>query len=213
MLRPTLVAPAPATTLVTLAEAKAHCRVDDTDSDTLITALLGAAESYLDGYSGRLGRALLTQTWEQKFWNFYEFCDLTISGSERSRFPYIYKIRLPVGIASSIESIKYYDTNNDEQTLDTAVYQLLTDDRGSYVSLKPNQSWPGIFYREDAITIQWKAGYGATAATVPLAIRLAVKMMVAHWYENRGVIIADKRMENLPLAVEALLAPFTRVSF
>lgn len=215
MLRPTLITPAPPLTLVTLAEAKGHCRVDDTDNDDVITALVAAAESHLDGYSGRLGRALLAQTWEQKFWNFYECAGLGLRDNEREigKFPFIYKIRLPVGIASSIESIKYFDVNNTEQTLDPSVYQLLADERGSYISLKPNQSWPGIFYREDAITIQWKAGYGTAAASVPAAIKVAMKMMVAHWFENRGVILADKRMESLPLAVEALIAPFTLKRF
>lgn len=40
---------APAELPITLAEAKAHCRVDYTDDDAFITSLIGAAVSHLDG--------------------------------------------------------------------------------------------------------------------------------------------------------------------
>ena len=37
---------APTSEPITLAEAKAQCRVDGTDEDTLITSLIGAARQY-----------------------------------------------------------------------------------------------------------------------------------------------------------------------
>ena len=38
---------------VTLTEAKAHCRVDDTDSDTYITALIQAAREHAEEFCQR----------------------------------------------------------------------------------------------------------------------------------------------------------------
>lgn len=193
MLRPTLSSGPAALTFLTLAEAKAHCRIDHSDDDALITSLVNAVESYLDGYSGILGRALINQTWVQSL---CDFCDPT---------------RLPVGIASSITSITYFDLSNVQQTLATSVYQLLTDDRGSYVSLKPLQLWPQLYDREDAVTITWVAGYGAAAANVPAAIRAAALLILGNLYENREAVVLDTTAIPLPMGAQSLLAPFRRV--
>lgn len=50
--------------VVSLADLKAHLRVDGADEDTLIASLEAAAVAYLDGWGGVLGRAILPQTWE-----------------------------------------------------------------------------------------------------------------------------------------------------
>lgn len=59
---PVLVTP-PASKPVTLADAKDHLRVDHDDEDAVIAALLDAAVSHLDGWTGVLGRAIMPQTW------------------------------------------------------------------------------------------------------------------------------------------------------
>jgi hypothetical protein len=45
---------------VSLAEAKAWCRIDSTDEDALLAALIAAARLQVEGLTGR---ALVTQTW------------------------------------------------------------------------------------------------------------------------------------------------------
>ncbi len=61
-MRLTLVAP-PAETPITLDDAKAQCRILDNYENALIQSYLDAAVSWLDGYSGVLGRCMVTQTW------------------------------------------------------------------------------------------------------------------------------------------------------
>jgi len=57
---------APADPVVTLTEARLHCRVDDgnTADDAAITRYIAAATQRLDGRDGLLGMCLRPQTWE-----------------------------------------------------------------------------------------------------------------------------------------------------
>lgn len=178
--------------LITTSEAKAQCRIDSTDEDTLIDSLVSAAVSHLDGYSGVLGRALVTQTWQQ---DFSGFCS---------------KLRLPVGDLIAVTGVTYYDTSNAQQTLASSVYTAFTDSLGPYVTLKPDQVWPSIYSRADAVRVTWTAGYGAAAA-VPPAIKQAALLLIAHWYDNRSGVAVGETPTEMPLAVNSLLAPFRRV--
>jgi uncharacterized phiE125 gp8 family phage protein len=190
-LKPVLVTAASAA-LVTLAEAKAHLRVDHSDEDSYIQSLINAAVSYLDGFSGRLGRAILEQTWRV---DFEAFAD---------------ELRLPVGDIIAVSSVSYYDQNNVQQTLASTVYQLLTDGLGSYLALKPGQVWPAVYVRSDAVRVTWTAGFGATASSVPAGIKHAALLLVAHWYDNRSAVNVGNITSDLPFTVDALLAPFNR---
>lgn len=49
--------------VVSLADLKAHLRVDHSDEDALITSLEAGAVAYLDGWGGILGRCIMAQTW------------------------------------------------------------------------------------------------------------------------------------------------------
>lgn len=183
---------APTATLVTLADAKLHCRVDGGDEDVLITALVKAAQDYLDGYSGVLGRALLTQTWRQDFDAFSD------------------TMRLPVGNLLAVSSVTYYDASNAQQTLASSVYTAFSDTLGPYVTRKPGQAWPSTYTRPDAVSVTWTAGYGATSAAVPAAIKQAALLLVGHWYDNRAAVNVGSSVAEVPFAVDALIAPFIR---
>lgn len=55
--------------------------------------------------------------------------------------------------------------------------------------------------------ITFTAGYGAPA-DVPAAIRQAMLLLVAHWFDHRN---AAPVRSPLPMTVDALLAPFRRM--
>lgn len=181
---------APAAAPVSLEEAKLHCRVDDDAEDALITGLVSAATAHLDGYTGILGRALVTQTWRQDFCRF---------GA---------KMRLPLRPVASITSVTYFDGDNAEQTLATSVYDIFTDAAGSYVGLKPDQDWPSAYARPDAVSVAYVAGVASDA--VPQPIKQAILLMVGHWYANREAV-AEGQMRDVPMAVDALLRPYRSV--
>ena len=178
---------APAEMPVSLAEAKAHLRVDHDDQDDLITAQIKAATAWLDGYSGILGRALVTQTWRQDFDRF------------ANRLP------LPVAPVSAVVSISYFDAGNVQQMLDPGVYELLADARGAYVTLQPGQAWPATFRHTDAVSVSFTAGYGA-AADVPEPIRQAILLIVQRLFDGADTAI-DVAIDR---TVQALIAPYRK---
>jgi len=187
MLPPVLITP-PSDTPVSLSEVKGHCRVDHNDDDAVLEALLAAAVDHLDGWTGILGRCIVSQTWRQDF-------------------PSFGCMRLALGPVKSIASVTYYDADNAQQTLSSDIYTLLTGPLGDYVVLKPDQSWPEHYSRPDAVSVTYEAG--AEPEDVPAAIKAAILLLVAHWYENRGAA-GEGGMAELPFAVSALIAPYRR---
>ena len=177
MLQPKLITP-PEATPVTLDEAKAWAFIDFDDDDALITSMIVAATGFFDGYSGILGRALMPQVWLLEF---PLFCS---------------RMRLPLSPVISVQSIKYYDVENAEQTLSSDVYGVYEDPLGPVVELLSVQSWPAIFDKTNAVKITFQAGY-VDAAAVPAPIKTAIKMLVADMYDNReSQIEAGKMFEN-----------------
>lgn len=195
MYRPVLVT-APTATPVSIDEVKAHVGAADfSDDDAMLTALIAAAVSHLDGWTGILGRCLMPQTWRQDYDDFRS-C-----------------MRLPLFPVASITTLKYTDTNGAEQTIAGANYTLKNDDRGAYLEFVNTYSFPSLNAESSAVRIAYVAGY-ADAASVPGAIRAAILLLIGHWYANReAVAVGPNAPVVLPMAVDALLAPFRRISF
>lgn len=192
MYRPVLVT-APTSTPITLTEAKAHLRVEDPDNDSLITALIAAAVTYLDGWTGILGRCLFTQTWRQ------DYDELCLS------------LQLPLVPVASIGSVTYLDAAGASQTVASANYTLLNDELGPYVRFNDAYSFPAVRSQGPAVSVSYVAG--SAAADVPQAIKQAMLLLIAHWYENRESVVIGAAVSSLPMAVDALLAPHRRVKF
>jgi uncharacterized phiE125 gp8 family phage protein len=187
---PRLVTPPAASPLpVTLAEVKAHLRIDDAEQDAVLTALLGAVIAHLDGWSGVLGRCIMAQTWEQAYPAF-----------ERV-------LRLPLGPASAVVSITYADAAGADQTVAAPGFVLLRDHLSDYVMAAPGAAWPAIGTRYDAVRVRWTAGV-ATAAEVPQPIRSAMLLLVGHLYRDREGALS---IEGWPPAVRLLLNPYRPV--
>lgn len=179
---------APATLPVTLEQAKTHCRVDGTDEDEFISSLIAAATGYLDGWSGILGRCLVTQTWRQDF-----------DRLER-------ELRLPMP-AASIVSITYVDATGLASTFKVPTHALKADELGSFVDIEcTGLPAPAANTR---VGVTFVAGSAPEEVAAP--IRQALLLLVGHWYANREAV-AQTTFKELPMAVSSLLAPYRRVS-
>jgi len=170
------------TPLVLLADAKAHLRVTGAGEDMLIEALLASACDFIGEYSGRV---LASETWK--------IMDRGFSG----------EVKLPKSPAIAITEIGYFDTAGTALTANLADFSTVLGDDAAYVSPKSGKSWPsGDSARLDGVSITFTAGY----TTLPAALRMAVLLMVGHYYVNREAVGAAQ--SELPLAVESLVASY-----
>lgn len=180
----------PAVAPVALIDTKLNLRVDHADEDTNIESLIAAATDYLEAPNGAIGKAFITQSWA-----------LSVPCPDRD-----FRIHLPVTPVQSITSISYYDADDVSQTLTVGDFYLHGDEDWAYIEPKPGVTWPGVYDRLDAITVEFVAGFGDTAAAVPQTIRQCVLLMVAHWYENREPVVVGSISSALPMAVDSLIS-------
>ena len=176
------------------AEAKSHLRVDDATDDTLIGDYIEAARQFVEAFTRR---QLITATW---------YCYLDEFPAE----DYI-ELNFPP-LQSTNFVLKYYDVNGVQQTWAASNYSIDVASIPGRVILAYGVSWPSTRDIYNAIQITFKAGYGDAATAVPEALRLAMRQLISHWYENREAVSTDKQM-TIPLGVERLLWPYRDLRF
>lgn len=182
---------------VSLAEAKAHCRIDSSDDDALLAGYILAARQYVERATGRV---LMTQRWNYfldhawpKAWD---------GSCYRSR------IVIPLPPLRSIISMQYVDSNGATQTLAADQYWVATSALYGIVEPAYGVTWPAVRSQVNTITILFEAGYGTNPGDIPEPIRQAMLLLVGHWYEHRETVVVGVTPSELPFAVEALLFPF-----
>ena len=166
-------------------EVKLHTRVDHSAEDSLLEAYIVAARMFCEETTSR---ALITQTIEVNFDAFPDSCR---------------EITIPVAPVQAIDSVKYIDENGDTQTLDPSAYSVSVGNVGRIKPAKGHQ-WPKALEALDVVKITATVGYGDTSDKVPEVIKQAMRLLVAHFYENREAA-SIRKIEQAPLAVQALL--------
>lgn len=150
----------------TLAEVKTHLKVDHTEEDALIGALLTGAR---ENAEERLGRTLCTTPWR-----------LTLDG-----FPSA--IKLPMPRALAVQSVKYLDSDGVERTLNPADYLLDDVNEPGYLVPAYGKAWPATQCRINALVVEYTAGYGPAATAIPMPVRQWVLLVVMEMYRNRSL--------------------------
>ena len=184
----------PAVEPVTLAEAKAHCRVDTSDDDTYIGTLITAAREWCEQY---LDRTLVNTQWVMRF---DKFPDSGIHPVELPRPPMVTS-----GTATAV-SITFTTEAGPTSTYSTAEYRVDRHATPGAVLPLYGSTWTPHRQDDNAISVTWWAGYGATGASVPAAIRHAMLMLISHWYETRGATVSTGAVpQDVPFGVKSLL--------
>lgn len=178
---------APATEPFTTAEAKTHLRVDIATDDTYIDTLIVAARARTEAY---LRKALITQTWE------YRLKDFPLSDCGQIDVPMLPMI--------AVSTIKYIDTDGDEQTWSSAEYTVDIYNHIPRIVTAFSFSWPTTRDQINAVTIEFTAGYGAASA-VPQDIKHAMLLLIGEMYENREESVTGTIVSPMPTTAVTLL--------
>lgn len=180
---------APAEEPVTLAEAKLFARIDVDDDDALVTALIPAARKTVEEQTGR---ALVTQTWDA-------WLDC-VPASDKFRLSY-----RPI---QSVTHIKSFDDDDTEEEIGAT--DILFDGTNAEVAIKTTANSITSTRNFNAFNIQYVAGYG-DADAVPDWAKLAIKQIVAHWYEHRESD-QEESVKKVPFATQLILDQYKVVA-
>jgi uncharacterized phiE125 gp8 family phage protein len=141
--------------------------------ETTISSLITTARRYAERLCNR---AFITQTWY-----YYP-----------PEFPSGDSILLPYAPLQSVTSTTYYDSSGNTYVLgtnDSVNVTVDTDSEPGRIVLDYGESFPSVtLCTKNPIVIEFIAGYGATATTVPDEIRTWIKAATAWLYEKRGDI-------------------------
>ena len=175
---------------VTLAELKAHMRVDYSDEDDLITALGAAAREQVERLTGcrlmtRIEKMLL------------------------DRFPDACGIVIPAAPITAIGAVTYYAADGSSQVFASSNYVADFNGPVGKIVLKSGITWPVLGSEArpvNAVEVAFTSGY-ATIDAVPPSLKLAVKLLAAHFFENREETTMLS-ISRLPVGVRQLLLPY-----
>ena len=177
----------PAVEPIPLAEMKGYLRLDGDDEDAIVSSLVTAARLAIE----RAARiALVAQSWR------YE-----IPGwPDRGIVP------LPLSPILSLDAVRILSASAEPITLASGLVRL--DDVADPARLVLDASVARPAGDDIRLSVDLTAGFGATATAVPEPLRLAIRRLVAGWFEARG----DTRPSGsgLPPEIAALLAPYLR---
>lgn len=185
---------------LTLLEAAQHLRLCDTQEEAdalpekdLILALITAAREAVENYTGRT----------------VAMAEFVLVGEVLPE-----EVRLPKPPFVSVTKVEYW--NGAEQvTLPASAY---ADEVGSepsvlYISLPAD-----MVEKRNSARITYKAGYmpqttesGEQISTVPALLKAAMKLLVAHFDQNREAVMVGATSTigtTLPLGVDYLLNPY-----
>lgn len=181
---------------ITLDEAKDQCYIPRSDTDTTVESLLnGMITAARKVGENRTWRTLIDSTYEYRLDEFPE--DI---------------IDLPKPPVTSVESVEYIDAGGTTQTVDSDNYRVDTDSEPA--RLEPVNEWPVADDRLNAVIVTYKAGYGDdSGSSVPEDIKIALRMLIKYWYDNRDAYVINTRSSGevleMPIGTTALLDQYS----
>ncbi len=169
-----------------LADLKAFLRLDGAEEDALVLATAAAARAHLEAMTGRL---FLRQGWRIR----------------RDTWPPTGRLVLPIGPVLSLDAVM---VTGEGGPAAVPIDRFVLDGTAA----PPRLAWrPGAVPQPAVplagIALDVTCGFG-TAADVPPSLLQALRLLTAHWFENRSLIAVGHEVAVIPRMVEDLVAPF-----
>ena len=185
---PSILLSGPAVEPITLAEAKQFIRVEHDDDDDIIAALIAGSRIHVETQTRR---ALITQSWRlvRDVW------------PELGCVPV-----LPVPLRT-LDAARVYKSDDSTVAIDAAAFTVDKAAAPARLSFTRG-ALPAPERRVAGIEIDVTCGYGAAPENVPEPLCQAIRLLVAHWYENRGLVAIGHEIAVLPQTAAALIAPY-----
>jgi len=198
----------PAQEPVSLAEAKAHLRVDFDEDDALIASLLVAARQAAEALTHR---QLVVARWRLVLDSFPGPSLMGVPAGQPFTLPG-HAILLSKSPVLSVVEIRYLDMAGASQVMPAAHYTVDLACEPARITPVFGQIWPMALPQIGAVTVTFDAGYGAPEA-VPEGIKSWIKLRLGSLYAHREEVAAltRGRIDPLPF-IDGLLDPY-RVNF
>ncbi|MBB5047826.1 putative phiE125 gp8 family phage protein [Rhodopseudomonas rhenobacensis] len=180
----------PASEPWTLAEAKSFLRVEHDADDAVITALIAAARGQIEALTRR---ALLLQSWRLVL----------------DHWPAEGRVDVRIAPLRAVTAARVFDGAGVSHPVDPAGFVV---DAAANVIAAPCWSLPPPGRAHAGIELDLQLGFGAQAADVPDVLRHAIRTLVVHWYENRGLVAIGQSVAMLPSSVVAMIASYRVLS-
>lgn len=150
---------------LSLAELKAHLRLEDESEEALLAGYLIAAREAVERH---LRRALIAQRWQLVL-------DAWPTGP----------VRLPRPPLLSVEAVRVLDAAGGATLVPPSDYRVETRAEPGFLLAAAGTGLPAPGLYPSGIEIEFVAGYGETWNAVPSPIRQALLMMVSDLFESR----------------------------
>ena len=179
----------PGTEPVSLAEVKAHLRLDGTAEDALLASLILTSRLHIES---ALGLALISHDWSLKI----------------DAWPSDRVVIAPIRPLQEVTAIRVTGRGNSISELPLRECSHRSGTSFPRIVLAGPVALPQPGSAVNSIEIAFRAGFGDTPSSVPAPIRHALLLLVSHWYEHRDPIEIGTAEARIPAAVSALLEPF-----
>jgi uncharacterized phiE125 gp8 family phage protein len=185
---PSLLLTPPAGEPVALDAMKAFLRVETADEDDIVAALIAGARVHVENWTRR---ALMTQTWRVVL----------------HLWPEEGRVAVVPAPLQSLTAARIYAADSTTHSIDAQAFVPALAD--SWLVFTPG-TLPAPGRPMAGIELDVVVGYG-DASAVPEPFKQAIRLLVAHWYENRA-LLAERSNAVLPQTVAAVLAPYRVLS-